>query len=311
MGPKVRFNGEWVDKRSLSDEDIILNSRYPSEYPDSFIPIADTEVPDTRARRVLGDYYLKFKELYNRHRNLVWFKRDLPLVLSAVYIAPSATVIGDVVIGDFSSVWYGAVVRGDKNQIRIGGYVNIQDGAIITTDDRPNPAGLESSVNIGSYVNIGHGARLHACTIGNGCLIGMNSTILEGAVLEPGSAIAAGSLVPPGRRIPHGQLWGGNPARFIRTIGYKEEHSFEYLSKRYHQLARVHDLEFTMVSPAYKEVESMVAAIEAILPEEKPDPLIEAEKELRKQEYYAWPNDDFRAKHQYLPLGRDNPIERH
>lgn len=309
--PKVRHNGEWVEKRNLSDAEIILHSRFSAELPDSFIPVPDTEVPDTRARRVLGDYYLKFKELYNRHRSLVWFKKIMPTLTTKVFIAPTATVIGDVIIGDFSSIWYGAIVRGDKNHIHIGSHTNVQDGAIITTDDRPNLAGLESSVKIGNYVTIGHGARLHACTIGNHCLIGMNATILEGAVVEQGAAVAAGSLVPPGRLIPHGQLWAGNPAKFLRKIGYKEEHAFEFMATQYEKIAETHDLEFTAQSPAFREVEKIIATIDSVLPEAKPDPLVEAEKELRKQEYYSWPNDDDRERFQYLPLGRDNPIERH
>jgi carbonic anhydrase/acetyltransferase-like protein (isoleucine patch superfamily) len=202
--------------------------------------------------------------LDNRHRNNVWFNYIDPRQQQAagVWVAPSATVIGNVWLGDYVSVWYGAVLRGDRNEITIGGYTNIQDGVIITTDDRPNPGGFNSEVDIGAFVTVGHGARLHACKIGNECIIGMNSTILEGAIVEPHVIIAAGAVVPPGARIPEGEVWGGNPAKFIRKVGKFEKYSFNQGGEDYYALSKAHALEFTQTGLAYKEVDQIVEQLE-------------------------------------------------
>ncbi|MCE9599554.1 MAG: gamma carbonic anhydrase family protein [Spirochaetia bacterium] len=111
------------------------------------------------------------------------------------YVHPDATVMGDVVIGKDSSIWPGAVLRGDMNQIKIGSMVNIQDNCTLHVD---NKAGL----NIGDYTLVGHNCMLHSCTIGRACLIGIGSIILEGAVIGDGAMITAGCLIRGGKKIP-------------------------------------------------------------------------------------------------------------
>jgi carbonic anhydrase/acetyltransferase-like protein (isoleucine patch superfamily) len=123
-----------------------------------------------------------------------------------VFIAPNATIIGKVEIKDDASIWYGSVLRGDLNKIEIGHGTNIQDGCVITTDDKTTIGGFNSEVTIGNFTQIGHGARLHACKIGNECIIGMGATILEGAVVEDYAVVGAGTIVPPGRVIPKMQV---------------------------------------------------------------------------------------------------------
>lgn len=130
-------------------------------------------------------------------------------------IARGAVVYGDVIIGEKSSIWYNAVVRGDDGIISIGRYSNIQDNCTVHLD-----AGHE--VKIGDYVTIGHGALIHGCTIGNNCLIGMGAIILNGAVIEDNCIIGAGTLVTQSRVIPKGSMVIGNPGKIVRELTEKE-----------------------------------------------------------------------------------------
>ncbi len=143
----------------------------------------------------------------------------MPTISPKAFIAPGAAVIGDVEIGAETGVWFGCVIRGDVNIIRIGERTNIQDGTVIHVTRHTGPT------IIGSGITIGHSALLHACTLEDDCFIGMRATIMDGAVVESGAMVAAGALVTPGKRIPKGQLWAGNPARYFRDLT-KEEQAF-------------------------------------------------------------------------------------
>lgn len=255
------------------DREILDNSTYPAEYPRTHVPVPEPEVPDTRGRNALNYLYSQFREAYNRHRNTVWFNYIDPKsqMGAGSWIAPSATVIGNVWLGDCASVWYNAVVRGDLNEISIGGYTNIQDGVVITVSDRPNESGKTGEVSIGSHTTIGHSAYLQSCTIGNNCLIGMNATILEGAVIEDGAVVAAGALVPPGRRVPAGELWAGKPARLIRQLDEHDAEVAKIGAEAYYALAVGHDLEFTTTGNVFCQVEELVRDVEEVLPEDVDD----------------------------------------
>jgi len=140
----------------------------------------------------------------------------MPTISPKAFIAPGAAVIGDVHIGEDSGVWFGCVIRGDVNIIRIGARTNIQDGTVIHVTRKTGPT------IIGSGITIGHSVLLHACTLENDCFIGMRATIMDGAVVESGAWVAAGALVTPGKRIPKGQIWAGNPAKFLRNMTPEE-----------------------------------------------------------------------------------------
>jgi len=144
-----------------------------------------------------------------------------------VFLAPSATVIGDVQAGDDVSFWFGVVARGDVNWIRIGSGTNIQDGGKlhVTTDRFP--------LTIGDRVSVGHGAIVHGCTIGDDCLIGIGATVLDGASIGSGSIVAAGALVPEDTQIPDGSLALGIPAKVIRPVSEEERKRILYTAKRY------------------------------------------------------------------------------
>ena len=135
-----------------------------------------------------------------------------PTLGKDTFVAPTASVIGDVVLGDEASVWFGTVLRGDVFPIRIGARTNVQDNAVV------HVTGGQARTTIGDDVTIGHMALIHGCTIGNRCLIGMGSILLDGATIEDDCLVAAGSLVPPGMRIPAGSLIMGRPARVLRVL---------------------------------------------------------------------------------------------
>lgn len=135
-----------------------------------------------------------------------------------VYIAEGARIVGDVEIGENSSVWYNAVIRGDSNPIVIGENTNVQDNAVLHVSH-------SHALSIGDNVTIGHGAIVHGCTIGNNVLIGMGAIILDGAVVEDNCMIGAGALVTQNKVIPSGSLCFGNPAKVVRQITEEEKDS--------------------------------------------------------------------------------------
>lgn len=133
-----------------------------------------------------------------------------------VFVAPNAVIVGDVEIGDSSSLWFNSVLRGDINRIRIGKKTNIQDNSVIHVDD-----GIYQT-EIGDCVTIGHGAILHGCKIGNNVLIGIGAIILNGTQINDNSIVAAGSVVLSGTVIPSGKLFAGVPAKEKREISEDE-----------------------------------------------------------------------------------------
>ncbi|HEY3145774.1 MAG TPA: gamma carbonic anhydrase family protein [Dongiaceae bacterium] len=162
-----------------------------------------------------------------------------PTIASNAFIADTAVVIGDVVIGAEASIWYGCVVRGDSNSIRIGARTNIQDGTIIHVNhEREGAAGTVTT--IGADITVGHMALLHACTLEDGCFIGMKACVMDGAVVETGAMVAAGALVTPGKRVKRGELWAGSPAKLMRMLSDTELRYFGESARHYCELAASH-----------------------------------------------------------------------
>lgn len=155
------------------------------------------------------------------------FKGKSPKISETAFIADSADVIGDIEIEDFSSVWFNAVLRGDRNKIKIGSRTSIQDNVVIHV----NP---ENGVQIGNDVSVGHGAVLHGCRIESNVLIGMNSTILNGTEIGKNSIVGANALVPEGKKFPENSLIIGVPGKVKREIEKSEieaisENAAEYV----------------------------------------------------------------------------------
>ena len=138
-----------------------------------------------------------------------------PTIDSTSLVLPGAAIIGDVVMGEQSSAWFNAVIRGDDGPVRIGAGTNIQDGCVIHVS-------TELPTVIGRRVTLGHMVHLHACTIEDDTLVGSGAVVLDGARLEGESQIAAGALVTPGKVVPSGELWGGVPARKLRDLAADE-----------------------------------------------------------------------------------------
>lgn len=168
------------------------------------------------------------------------FKGIQPQIAASAYVDESAVVIGDVVIGEDSSIWPMAVVRGDVNYIRIGKRSNVQDGSVLHVTHAHDGAPGGFPLLIGDEVIIGHNVTLHGCTIGNRCLIGMGSTVLDGATLEEGVLLAAGSLVPPGKTLEGGFVWLGNPVKKGRPLTQSEWDWFSYSAAHYAGLKEEH-----------------------------------------------------------------------
>jgi carbonic anhydrase/acetyltransferase-like protein (isoleucine patch superfamily) len=160
-----------------------------------------------------------------------------PRFAEGVWIAPGAVVVGDVEIGADSSVWYGAVLRGDVNHIRIGARSNIQDRCVLhVTRDR-------FACSLGDEVTVGHGAIVHGCRVGDGALIGIGAVVLDGAEIGEAALVAAGALVPPGSTVPPGTLVRGVPARPVRQLSDAERETHRSQALHYVETARTHAAE--------------------------------------------------------------------
>jgi gamma-carbonic anhydrase len=160
------------------------------------------------------------------------YKNALPHIADDVFIAENAVLIGDVKIGHDSSVWYNVTIRGDVNDIKIGARTNIQDGTVI------HVSSYTQGTYIGDDVTVGHVALLHACTIGNRVLVGMQACIMDDVQVGDDSMIAAGALVTPGKIIPSGQLWAGRPARYVRDLTPEDKAMLLTSAAKYVDLAR-------------------------------------------------------------------------
>jgi carbonic anhydrase/acetyltransferase-like protein (isoleucine patch superfamily) len=151
------------------------------------------------------------------HPALFRLGRARPRIADRVFLAAGATVVGNVTIGRASSIWFGAVLRGDNGPIRIGDGSNIQDGAIVHSHP-------EGEVTLGSHVSVGHHSVVHGCTIGDRVLIGMQVCIMDGAIISEDSIVAAGSLITRDKKYPPGVLIQGTPARVVRALSASDLH---------------------------------------------------------------------------------------
>src|SRR5437763_1537792 len=154
------------------------------------------------------------------------FLRKKPTLGKDVYIARTGVVLGDVTIGDYSSVWYNAVLRGDINRIVVGHHSNIQDNAVLHLAD-------ELPCLVGDFVTVGHSAIVHACSVGDECLIGMGATILDGAEIGEQCLIGANALVTQFTQIPPGSLVVGSPAFVKRALSAEERADLKNWAQKY------------------------------------------------------------------------------
>lgn len=156
-----------------------------------------------------------------------------PKIDSSVYVAPTATVIGRVTIGNESSIWFNSIVRADINTIEIGSQTNIQDSCVLHVTNK-------FGVKIEDRVTVGHGAILHGCTIESNCLIAMGAIILDGAIIKSGSMVAAGAVVAPGTIIPPASLVMGTPGKVVRPLNDEDNERMQHNWKNYLEYARTY-----------------------------------------------------------------------
>ena len=154
------------------------------------------------------------------------FLRRQPRLGKGAFIARTAVVIGDVTLGAHSSVWYGAVLRGDINRIVVGHHSNVQDNAVLHLAD-------DFACVLGNWVTVGHSAVVHACQVGDECLVGMGAVILDGAVIGKQSIIGAKALVTQGTKIPPGSLVLGAPAKVVRKLTKEERAGLKWWAQKY------------------------------------------------------------------------------
>ena len=159
------------------------------------------------------------------------YRGVVPKVHLSAWIADSADVIGDVELGEESSVWFSTVIRGDVNFVRVGRGTNIQDGTVIHVNRNGTPTILED------YVTVGHAARLHGCHVKSNCLVGIGAVVLDGVVLEEQCVVAAGAVVSPGTLVPRGSLLMGTPVRVKRQVTEKDRELIYRSAKGYIGLA--------------------------------------------------------------------------
>jgi carbonic anhydrase/acetyltransferase-like protein (isoleucine patch superfamily) len=160
------------------------------------------------------------------HQRLDRYLRQTPRLGHGVYLARGARVIGAVEIGNHSSVWYNAVLRGDINEIIVGHHTNIQDNAVLHVSD-------DFACRLGHWVTVGHSATVHACTVGDEVLVGMGATILDGAIIGAQSLIGANALVTQGTEVPPGSLVMGSPARVLRALTDDERRRLRVWAEKY------------------------------------------------------------------------------
>jgi len=190
---------------------------------------------------------------FGRHRTTMPFKGSVPIISQQCFVAPNATIVGKVVLGDESGVWYGSVIRGDENSVNIGVLSNIYENCLVTADCEVSDISIDTDgtggrvielpgvTEIGAFVTVGPGCVMRACTVEDSVIIGANSVICEGSLVESGAVIGAGSVVPPGRRVPSGQLWEGNPIKYVRDITSGEVAEMAQIVRR--NLGHLHDHE--------------------------------------------------------------------
>ncbi|KAL9653144.1 hypothetical protein ABK040_006360 [Willaertia magna] len=198
---------------------------------------------------------VSYKENLNRTRRVMNFVTFSPKIGEKVFIAPNASVIGDVVLGNNSSIFYNTVVRADVNSIKIGEGTNIQDRVVIHCTGKE---GHKLPTVIGNNVTVESGAILHACTLEDECYVGIGATILDGAVIGKGAMVAPGSVVTPGTHVPSGEIWAGVPAKKLRDLTPEEQESISQMAKEVFDLAQEHMKENN------KEFEDLIKEMESI-----------------------------------------------
>ncbi|KAL2650374.1 hypothetical protein R1flu_018502 [Riccia fluitans] len=193
---------------------------------------------------------------YRGQRQVVPLGLKVPSIAVDAFVAPNVLLVGSVDVQDKASVFYGCVLRGDLNKITVGFCSSLGDKCVLHAASS-SPTGLSAETQIGKYVTVGNFSVLRSCMIEDEVVIGERCLIMEGSLVETHAVLEAGSVVPPGRRIPSGEVWAGNPARFVRVVTYDEIAVIPRLAEGIREIAENHMGEFLPYSTAYLEVEKL------------------------------------------------------
>ncbi|KAL9329891.1 hypothetical protein ACSQ67_004894 [Phaseolus vulgaris] len=262
-------------KRALRSAHSLARHAQPQPQPQPQLLAAERGFA-TEAAKSITPSPDRVKWDYRGQRKIIPLGQWLPKVAVDAYVAPNVVLAGQVTVWDGASVWPGCVLRGDLNKISIGFSSNVQERSVIhaawssptvlyriavlllglkSFPYQLTSACLPADTSIERYVTIGAYSLLRSCTIEPECIIGQHSILMEGSLVETQSILEAGSVVPPGRRIPTGELWAGNPARFVRTLTHEEILEIPKLAVAINDLSRDHYSEFLPYSTVYLEVE--------------------------------------------------------
>jgi len=185
--------------------------------------------------------HLDYTDEYNKHRQQIFFgEKSLPMVAQDAFVAPCATLAGMIEVWHHASIWYRVTIKAENTTVRIGYCTNIQDGTVIEEAPKRLGPDHDGSVMIGNWVTVGHNCYLKACTIEDKCLVGMGSVLSTGSYMETGSILGAHSVLRPFQRVPHGQVWAGNPARYIRDVSEDESLGIEKGAEHYYESSKEH-----------------------------------------------------------------------
>ena len=251
----------YSNQQSLSKRQVHTSSPLFKEERTPFVSI-EQRLKERKARPI-HEVYDKFSDIeFSRHKTKVGFNHaagtdESPFkIVNNAFIAPCATLVGNVEICDQSSVWFGSIIRADQNLVRIGGWTNIQDNCYITeveelSDDH------DGSTIIGSYVTIGHSCVLKGCTIESESLIGMGSVLEEGSLMEKNSMLGAGSVLAKNTRVGQGQLWMGSPAVYVRDLSEAEIDDIKRSAQKYRDLSWQYVEHFIPYMGASKQADDM------------------------------------------------------
>lgn len=208
----------------------VVSSSSPSAKPLEYTASADNSRLQGSRKVALFSFNANRRKL-GRMAILIPYKGVMPTIHPQAFVAENAVIIGDVTIGPQTGIWYGCVLRGDVNIIRIGARTNIQDGTVIHV----SRAG--KGTHVGNGITVGHMALLHDCTLHDDSFVGMQACVMDGAEVSHGGMVAAGALVTPGKKVPTGQLWAGNPAKFMRDLKPEEQEMIAKSAEHYVRLA--------------------------------------------------------------------------
>lgn len=197
-----------------------------------------------------------FSEKFCRHRAVMNLFDQRPSVKPSNFIAPNASIVGNVEIEPHSSIWYGAVLRGDQSNLYVGGHTSIGDRSVVLTST-VNPTGFAARTYIGDWVTIGQGCVLRGCTVDNNSVVGDGCVIQEGALVEAEAMLEPGSVLPQGARVPSGEVYGGNPAVFVRKLAAQEILGMTKSAEATTEVAAKHADEFLRYDTNYQLREEM------------------------------------------------------